>query len=99
MYGISEKSFNQILETFKQYKSVKEVILFGSRAIGNYKKGSDIDLAVKISEETNDLSRILSILNQELPIPYDVDFVEYTQFLDPKLKAHIDEYGKVIYKV
>lgn len=63
-YGISDKSYNLILKAFKD-NNIKKVILFGSRVMGNYKKGSDIDLVVDSSSH-----RLATILNQELPVPY-----------------------------
>lgn len=46
-FGISHKSFQIIQDTFKQYPQIEQVILFGSRAKGNFKKRSDIDLVLK----------------------------------------------------
>lgn len=46
-FGITEKSYQLLLDAFVKYQEVEEVILFGSRAKGTYKKGSDIDLAIK----------------------------------------------------
>lgn len=45
-FGISEISFNRIVEVLEKYDKIDQVLIFGSRSIGNYKKGSDIDLAV-----------------------------------------------------
>ncbi|MFC4769479.1 nucleotidyltransferase domain-containing protein [Effusibacillus consociatus] len=60
-FGISEKSFQLLLDTFMQYTQVEEVILFGSRAKGNCKKGSDIDLAIKIKGEECSASLALTL--------------------------------------
>lgn len=46
-FGISEKSYNLMKATLVQYSEIESVILFGSRAKGNYTHGSDIDIAIK----------------------------------------------------
>ena len=44
--GISEQSFETILKAFKDFSEIESTVLFGSRAIGSFKKGSDIDIAI-----------------------------------------------------
>lgn len=98
-FGISEKSFNQLMETFAKYFQVEEVIIFGSRAKGNYRKGSDIDLAIKGKKCNVSLALDLSAyINQELPIPYMVDVVDYFSLQHQELKEHIDRVGAIFYK-
>ncbi|MFC4770143.1 nucleotidyltransferase family protein [Effusibacillus consociatus] len=98
-FGISEKSFQLLLDTFIQYTQVEEVILFGSRAKGNYKKGSDIDLAIKGEECSASLALTLqSYINEELPIPYTVDVIDYNSLNHKELKEHIDRVGIKFYK-
>ena len=46
-YGLSDQVITKIIDVFTKFPEVKEVILYGSRAKGNYKRGSDIDLAIK----------------------------------------------------
>lgn len=99
-FGISEKSFALLLETFAKYPQVEEVIIFGSRAKGNYKKGSDIDLAIKGEKCSASLALTLqSYINEELPIPYMVDIVDYNSLNHQELKEHIDRVGIVFYKL
>ncbi|BCJ85668.1 nucleotidyltransferase family protein [Effusibacillus dendaii] len=98
-FGISDKSFQLLLDTFIHYTQVEEVILFGSRAKGNYKKGSDIDLAIKGKECSASLALTLqSYINEELPIPYTVDVIDYNSLNHKELKEHIDRVGIKFYK-
>ena len=98
-YGITEKSFRLVLETLSGYPQVKSAVLFGSRAKGNPKKGSDIDLAIKGEHCTAGLALSLqSYLNEELPIPYMIDVVDYHSLAHRELKAHIDRVGVEIYR-
>lgn len=96
-FGISDKSYALMLATFAKEKSIKSVTLFGSRVMGNYKKGSDIDLAVISNNHELDL-KLATKLNQELPIPYYFDVINYNYLKNKELKKHINTYGKVIYK-
>ena len=50
LYGLKEETINQIKEVISHYQQVDEVILYGSRAMGNFKRGSDIDLTLKGKE-------------------------------------------------
>lgn len=97
-FGISEKTLEQIKNTLASYPEINEALVFGSRAMGHFKPGSDIDLALKgdeLSPET--VLKIKHILNERLPIPYTFDVVDYTHLDHVELKNHIDQYGKLIY--
>ena len=97
-YGISERSFQLLLKTFEGFPEIDQVLLFGSRAKGNYRTGSDIDLAVKGKKVGPALIfRLKSTFNERLPIPYEVDVVGYEDLNHESLKEHIDRVGKVIY--
>jgi uncharacterized protein len=96
--GITQKSFELILKTLKSFPQIDEAIIFGSRAIGNFKKGSDIDLVLKGEKVTTRLIfQISAILNERLPIPYFVDILLLSQIINPDLINHINRAGKVIY--
>ncbi len=98
-FGIPEKSTSLIKSTLMQFPEVHEAIIFGSRAMGNYKNGSDIDMALKgpITEET--VLKIKIILDQELPLPYMFDIVNYNTIDNPDFKEHIDKFGKIFYSM
>lgn len=97
-FGISDKSYNLIITSFLKYPEVESVIVFGSRAKGNFKSGSDIDLAIKGEHCTEQTAFNLSVfLNEELPIPYHIDIVYYNDLDNKDLKEHIDRVGKLFY--
>jgi len=65
--------------------------------MGNYHKGSDVDLAIcgnKIDHLIE--NRLSSLLNEELPLPYFFDVVDYTHLTHQKLSDHIKEFGQAI---
>lgn len=98
MYGLLNRDLNYIVSALNKFPEIDRAIIFGSRAIGNYKKGSDIDLALIGSQITDDiLTRLYDYLNEEYPIPYFFDLLHYESISNEKLKKHINDYGKVIY--
>jgi len=98
-YGIYNKSFTLIMDSFKSFPEIEKVIIYGSRAMGNYKKGSDIDLAIIGDHITlNTVNKLSAKLNEDLPIPYYFDVLDYKSLSNINLKNHIDEEGKLIYE-
>ena len=53
-YGLSEINGKRIMDVFSRFSEVQEAVLFGSRAKGNYRQGSDIDIAVRVTSEKFD---------------------------------------------
>ncbi|HRX49402.1 MAG TPA: nucleotidyltransferase domain-containing protein [Spirochaetota bacterium] len=97
-FGITEKSYNCIVTYLKSQPQIETVIIFGSRAKGNYKKGSDIDLAIKGEKCSPMLAiDIESFINEEIPVPYTVDVVDYNSLKKKELKNHIDRVGILFY--
>lgn len=98
-FGITAKSYQLLLNAFAKYDEVEQVVLFGSRAKGNYKKGSDIDLAIKGKNSSSYIAlNLKAYLNEELPIPYFIDVVDYGSLEHPELKEHIDRAGICLYE-
>ena len=99
MFGLLERDLKYILKAVKKYSEIEEVIIFGSRVMGNYKKGSDVDIALK-GEYVNRkvVCRLSDDLNEEYPLPYFFDVVNYNDVSNEELKRHIDNVGKTIYK-
>ncbi|WP_195670214.1 nucleotidyltransferase family protein [Bacteroides intestinalis] len=96
-YGISATNGKRITDILSQYAEVQESILFGSRAKGNFKPGSDIDLAVKGPVSKDTLSALLTAFEESL-LPYFVDVVIYEHITNEALREHIDRVGISIYK-
>ncbi len=96
-FGLSEVEINKINSVFKRYEQIKKVILYGSRAIGNFKLSSDIDLTL-ITDAT-DLSFLFKIENQidDLLLPYKVDLSIYSLLDNENLKEHIARVGAEFY--
>lgn len=95
--GIAGQVIDQIISILKCNPAVEKVILFGSRAIGSYKNGSDVDLLL-IGEEL-ELKDVLdaSIQIDDLFLPYKVDLILYDRIEEPSLLEHIDRVGITLY--
>ena len=99
MYGLLERDLKFIFEAVSNYLEIEEVIIFGSRAMGNYKKGSDIDIALKGQDISRKIvSRLSDDLSEEYPLPYFFDVLNYNDISNEELRKHIDTVGKSIYR-
>jgi len=93
-YGLRDSDLTCITDAVCQIEEIDECILFGSRAKGNYKRGSDVDLSIKGDRITfSTVSRLFGWLNEESPMPYFFDVVQYETISNPKLIEHIDRVG------
>lgn len=99
MIGLTPKEQEILQNVFKKFDDIKEVILFGSRALGTHKTASDIDLAIKGNVDINTLSKLKYTLEEDTNLPYFFDVVIYDNLENLELKKHIDEFGKVIFMV
>lgn len=96
MFGLSESDLEYIRRVLGKHEGIKEALIFGSRALDKSKKGSDIDLALK-GDVSSIITSISGELNDESPLPYFVDIIDYDHLDHAELKKHIDRVGKVIY--
>jgi predicted nucleotidyltransferase len=98
MYGLSEKTIKAIQGVFTKYPQIDRAILYGSRAKGNYRNGSDIDLALVGAEL--DLSLIFKIELEldDLMLPYKIDLAAYHQIENEELISHIDRIGVIFFE-
>ena len=96
-YGLNNRNIHTILEILNKYPEVREVFVFGSRAMGTHHAGSDIDLAVM--NEGVSSGTILRIISdfEESTLPYFVDVVNYPELEHKELREHINRAGKKIY--
>jgi predicted nucleotidyltransferase len=95
-FGLPPESVAQIQQVFSAYPEIEQAILYGSRAKGNYRPGSDIDLTL-----VGDLSgaRFLALQTQldDLLLPYTLDISLFSQLNYPPLLEHIQRVGVRFY--
>ena len=97
MFGLLSRDEKNILDALSKFDEIEEAIVFGSRAIGNYKAGSDVDLALKGPLGSDLILQISESLNEDYPLPYFFDVIDYNRITNEALENHIDAYGKSIY--
>lgn len=97
-FGLQEITIKRINDVFAKHPQVELVILYGSRAKGNYKNGSDIDLTLHGKSLSHQI--LLNILGEmdELPLPYKIDISIFDTIDNPDLIEHIQRIGKSFYK-
>lgn len=91
--GIPDPSARQILDLFKPLPKGVELILFGSRAKGNAREGSDIDLAMKGSSVSLENRDVALLKYDALHLPWKLDVIIYHLIKEPALRDHIDRVG------
>jgi predicted nucleotidyltransferase len=96
-YGLDDDDIVQINAVFAAHPNVQEVIIFGSRAMGNYKPGSDIDLVVKGDQIKH--ADILDLCTEldDLGMLYTFDVQRYNAIKDRDVLDHIKRAGKQFY--
>ncbi|HEY8388843.1 MAG TPA: nucleotidyltransferase domain-containing protein [Parasegetibacter sp.] len=98
MYGLKSEAISSIGKVLAKYPEVEKAILYGSRAKGNYRSGSDIDLTLMGENLTlTVLHRIENELD-DLLLPYKIDLSLFHQIKNPELLDHIQRVGKVFYE-
>ncbi len=99
MFGLSVDALRRIKKVFSKFSKIQKVILYGSRAKGNYKKGSDIDITLIGKGLTLDNS-IYPLMEEldELYLPYKFDISIFNQLEDTDLIDHILRVGIIFYQ-
>jgi len=96
--GLPDAALKKILEVLSGEEQVARVILYGSRAKGTFKAGSDIDLALE--GQGLDLS-VLSALETKLDdllLPWKIDLAVIAEIDNGELLEHIERVGKTIFE-
>jgi predicted nucleotidyltransferase len=97
-FGLSEQDMDTLKSILSSYPEVDEAIIFGSRSKGNYRNGSDVDIALKgLALNLDIVSQISYILNEETTMPYKFDILNYHTINNKELIDHINRLGISIY--
>jgi uncharacterized protein len=98
IYGLPESTVQKIQAVFNGYPQVGQAIRYGSRAKGSCRKGSDIDLTLRGSNELTQTVRykILEDID-DLLLPYTLDLSIFRDLEDPAIIEHIQRVGLSFY--
>jgi len=97
MYGLKEIDIEKIKSVFANFTEIDRAILYGSRAKGNFRDGSDIDLS--LVGKNLDLNKILRIETEldDLLLPYNIDISIFDKIENLELIDHINRVGVIFY--
>ena len=97
-FGLTENTIGAINGLFAACPQIEKVILYGSRARGTQRSGSDIDLTIVGENVTHD--QLLALANQldDLLLPYKIDLSLLRQIENPELLEHIKRVGTVFFE-
>ncbi|MDQ3022440.1 MAG: nucleotidyltransferase domain-containing protein [Bacteroidota bacterium] len=97
-FGLKENIIEQINSVFEKFPQIEEVVIYGSRAKGNYREGSDIDFTLKGKNISHTLLNSISLKLDELFLPYVIDISIFNKISYSDLIEHINRVGKVFYE-
>ena len=97
-FGQTEETVEKIGGILARHPPVEKAVLYGSRAKGNYKNGSDIDLTLFGERLSHD--ELLDIIGEldDLLLPYTIDLSIFHQLTHQDLLEHIQRVGKIFYE-
>lgn len=98
-FGLKETTIKKICDVFARYPQVEKAVLYGSRAKGSYKNGSDIDLTL-LGGDGLTLKMLFRIMEEidDLLLPYTIDLSIFQQISDPDVVKHIERVGVTFYE-
>jgi predicted nucleotidyltransferase len=96
-FGLKKETVDKINNIFAKYPQVEEVVLYGSRAKGDFKNGSDIDLALKGGKLDSLIVNKIRLEVDDLLLPYSFDISLLKEIDNPDLIDHIKRRGVVFY--
>lgn len=97
-FGLSGKTLNGLRNLFAQFSEIEQVLIYGSRAKGNYREGSDIDLTFKGEQLTPALLTKIALKIDDLDTPYLFDLSLFDQLNSEALIEQINQTSKVFYQ-
>ena len=97
-FGLSDKVVKELQDVFRRHANIEKVLIFGSRSKGNYRAGSDIDLA--LIGKNIDYRQLLDISMEidDLELLYSIDLLDYQSKVGTPIGDHIDRVGQVFYE-
>jgi len=95
---LPQDTISQLISIFSAYSEIDKVQVFGSRALGNAKPGSDVDLAFSGKTLTSQLvGKIQFYLEEDTLFPYFFDCIHVESTQNKALLKHINTYGINLY--
>jgi len=97
-YGLPPQVLERLNAVFRRWPQIGRVLLYGSRAKGNFRTGSDIDLCLEAEYmQIPDLLKLSGEID-DLLLPWKVDLALKHTIENPELLAHIERVGVPVYE-
>jgi predicted nucleotidyltransferase len=97
-HGLDEQTIERIRTVLRNYPEVEKAVIYGSRAKGNFKRGSDIDLTLYGKGLTLTILHKIEDDLDDLLLPYKIDLSIYDHISDHDVIDHIRRVGIVFYE-
>ena len=97
-HGLTAATVEKIRGVFARFPAVEKAVLYGSRAKGNFRMGSDIDLTLYGRALTSDLRSIIASELDDLLLPYTIDLSIFAELDHAQLQEHIERVGVLFYE-
>ena len=96
-FGLKEGDIEKINGVLKKHPEIESAILYGSRAKGDYRSSSDIDLTLKGDQLSEAILTRVSLELDDLLLPYLIDLSIHIHIINGELIEHIERVGKEFY--
>lgn len=97
-HGLSDSTVAKICDVLARFPAIDKAVLYGSRAKGNYRPGSDIDLTLQGATLTPRMLADIADALDELLLPYSIDLSIFERLNHAELREHIERVGFVLYE-
>jgi len=98
-FGLRETDIQYMHDLFRQHPDIEQVWIYGSRAKGTNRPGSDVDLAlIGPAVDPKTVAHLHFVLEEEGPMPFFFDVLHWDSLRNEPLKAEIQRTGKVLYQ-
>jgi predicted nucleotidyltransferase len=96
-FGLKTDDLLAVTRTFPKVPHILRAAIFGSRAKGDHKPYSDVDIVLYGDLTSTDVESVIADL-EDLPLVYQFDVVAYDLVKNPELRQHIERVGVSIYE-
>lgn len=96
-FGLDPRTLSRMHGVFKAFPEVEEVVVYGSRAMGTYREGSDIDLTLIGKVLMPSHRSAIGLALDDLNLPYTIDLSLLDEIQSDSLRSHIARVGKCFY--
>lgn len=96
-FGLTPAEIEELDSIIQSFQEIESAMIFGSRAKGTFKSGSDIDIVISGKKVDHSVViRLSNQLNEETTFPYFFDILDLHTIQSEEMLTHIAQYGRKI---